>query len=196
MSLEAVVKLGGSYWASPHLRDWLSAIAALTGRIVLVPGGGPFADAVRKAQAQMGFRDDAAHVMALLAMEQYARALAGLCPTLAPAASEAAIRRLVAQKRVPAWCPVPMALRDPSLPASWTVTSDSLALWLARRLRADRVILIKQISCERDTSPAELARAGIVDEAFPAMWASSGVGAFVIGPESRSRLPELVAGHG
>ena len=63
--------------------------------MVLVPGGGPFADAVRAAQPRMGFDDRAAHAMALLAMEQYGCALANLAQGLSLAASVAAIRRVL-----------------------------------------------------------------------------------------------------
>ena len=73
-----VLKLGGSYAFSPHLKDWLDAIAACAGCAVVVPGGGPFADAVRMAQPRMGFDDRAAHEMAVLAMDQYGCALAHL----------------------------------------------------------------------------------------------------------------------
>ena len=51
-----VVKLGGSHAGSALLRPWLRAIEAAAGRVVLVPGGGPFADAVRDAQATMAIR--------------------------------------------------------------------------------------------------------------------------------------------
>ena len=40
----AIVKLGGSHATGPHLNDWLTAIAAEAGPIVIVPGGGPFAE--------------------------------------------------------------------------------------------------------------------------------------------------------
>ena len=73
--------------------DWLEIIAGNAGHVVLVPGGGPFADAVREAQPKMGFDDAAAHHMALLAMEQYGRALVSLNETLALASSLVAIRR-------------------------------------------------------------------------------------------------------
>src|SRR5215510_16371000 len=66
-----VVKLGGSYAHAAELKPWLAAIAACAGHVVLVPGGGPFADAVREAQARMGFDDRVAHRMALTAMAQY-----------------------------------------------------------------------------------------------------------------------------
>ena len=80
-----VVKLGGSLAFSQHLRAWISALAACPGRAVIVPGGGPFADAVRSAQTRMGYDDHAAHHMALLAMEQYGRALISLNGLLAAA---------------------------------------------------------------------------------------------------------------
>ena len=77
-----IVKLGGSHALGPHLRGWLDAIAARAGSIVIVPGGGPFADAVRAAQGPMGFDDCAAHHMALMAMAQFGRALESLHPLL------------------------------------------------------------------------------------------------------------------
>src|ERR1700738_2303502 len=88
-----VVKLGGSHAYSDHLRAWLAAVVRGAGHVVLVPGGGPFADTVRVAQPKMGFDDRAAHHMALLAMEQYGRALTSLEPRLVLADSAPAIRR-------------------------------------------------------------------------------------------------------
>ena len=85
-----VVKLGGSYAFSTHLKDWIDAIAACPGLVVVAPGGGPFADVVRMAQPKMGFDDHAAHQMALLAMDQYGCVLANLGAGLTLAASAAA----------------------------------------------------------------------------------------------------------
>ena len=71
-----VIKIGGSCASSLDLRRWAAAVAACGGRAAIVPGGGPFADAVRAAQPAMAFDDVAAHHMALLGMEQFGRALA------------------------------------------------------------------------------------------------------------------------
>ena len=87
-----VVKLGGSYAFSSTLKSWIEAVAACAGHVVVVPGGGPFAETVRAAQPKMGFDDRAAHEMALLAMEQYGCALASLGAGWRLAASAAAIR--------------------------------------------------------------------------------------------------------
>ena len=139
-----VVKLGGSYAVSPLLRPWLRAIADAAGRVVLVPGGGPFADAVRAAQPAMAFDDVAADTMALLAMAQYGAALASLNDALVPADSKQAITEALHRNKVPVWWPLRMVRAAGDVPASWAVTSDSLALWLARQLAAPAVLLIKQ----------------------------------------------------
>jgi len=138
-----IVKLGGSLAGAPHVKDWLTALAACGGRVVIVPGGGPFADAVRSAQAAMGFDDRAAHHMALLAMEQFAIALCALEPRLAAAASFVAIDQALRDGRAPVWLPSRIALGARDLPQSWDLTSDSLAAWLAARLGIRRVLLVK-----------------------------------------------------
>jgi aspartokinase-like uncharacterized kinase len=178
-----VVKLGGSHAFAPHLQEWLAALAECGGRVVLVPGGGPFADAVRTAQPRMGFGDRAAHHMALLAMEQFGCSLASFGPPYAPAASEAAMRRLLARRQVPVWMPSRMALAAADIPASWDVTSDSLAAWLAGRIGAKRVLLVKAAeAAAAPLSAGELIAGGVVDPAFARFLAASGVQASVTGP--------------
>jgi 5-(aminomethyl)-3-furanmethanol phosphate kinase len=178
-----VVKLGGSYAFSSALKSWIDAVAACAGRVVVVPGGGPFAETVRVAQPKMGFDDRAAHEMALLAMEQYGCALASLGAGWRLAASAEAIRDVLREGGVPVWSPTPM-LRDANdVPWSWDVTSDSLAAWLAGRIGAKRVLLVKQL----EPSPgrlraADLVADGIIDPAFPRFLRASGAQAFIAGP--------------
>ena len=92
MSL-TVVKVGGSFAHHPRLGDVVAALARGVGRTVVVPGGGPFADMVRREQPRIGYDDRTAHRMALLAMAQFGHALASLSPALRPAAGLAAIKR-------------------------------------------------------------------------------------------------------
>ncbi len=171
----SVVKLGGSFATSPLLRRWLEAIAGAPG-VVLVAGGGPFADAVRAAQPVMGFDDGAAHRMALLAMNQFALALAALAPRLLPADDVPAIEAALAGGRVPVWCPWPMLRGEPGIAESWDVTSDSLALWLAARLAAARLVLVKH-------RVAALAAPGLVDAAFARFRAAFAGEVVLAGPE-------------
>ncbi len=171
-----VVKLGGSLIELPYLSAWLTHLAASQGRSILVAGGGPFADAVRIAQRQRPFADKAAHLMAILAMEQYALMLAALEPGLHPAASRAAIEASRREGVTPVWLPSRMTTGAPDIPESWEVTSDSLAVWLARKLGVSRVLLVKSAVLPTETaSVVGLAKAGIVDPLLPRFLAGSGI---------------------
>jgi dihydroneopterin aldolase len=178
-----VVKVGGSYAFSSALKSWIDAVAACAGRVVVVPGGGPFAETVRVAQPKMGFDDRAAHEMALLAMEQYGCALASLGAGWRLAASAAAIRDVLREGGVPVWSPTPMLREANDVPWSWDVTSDSLAAWLAGRIGAKRVLLIKQLEPPPGhLRAADLVADGIIDPAFPRFLRASGAQAFIAGP--------------
>jgi len=189
-----VIKLGGSHAFAPHLADWIEAIARLAGRIVLVPGGGPFADAVRDAQTRMGFDDGAAHHMALLAMEQYGCALASGRKQFSLADSRAAIDRALISKQVPVWLPTRTVLAS-EIPASWDVTSDSLAAWLAEKIGARRLLLVKHGQPSGGTARVpELVARGIVDAAFPRFLPASRIATFVLGPADHATMPEIISG--
>ena len=90
----------------------------------------------------MRFDDSAAHDMALMAMSQFGRALQGLDSRFRLVSSVSLIRRACREGIVPVWSPDPMA-GAAKLPATWRLTSDSLSAWLAHKLDARRLILIK-----------------------------------------------------
>lgn len=190
-----VVKLGGSLAASPELARWLSAVAESgAGRAVLVPGGGPFADAVRAAQRRQQFDDTSAHRMALLAMEQYGLMLTGMQSGFVAADSNAAIARILASGRVPVWMPCAMVLGCREIPASWDVTSDSLAAWLAAQLGATLLVLVKSVrSTEARVAAEELAARGWVDPLFSEYAAAAGCAIRLLGSDDQARLTRMLA---
>ena len=162
-----VVKIGGSLACSDNLLHWLRVLAEADS-LIIVPGGGPFAEQVRAAQAHWKFDDSTAHQMALIAMEQYGRMLCALQPGLYPAASKQEILGLLRQHKVPVWMPANMVLTATAVAHSWDVTSDSLAAWLCRLLSADALLLVKSAPArDLDGSATELRRRGLVDRAFP-----------------------------
>jgi len=166
-----VIKLGGSLAFSPELTVWLECLAGSIGetRIVVVPGGGPYADQVRRLQQHWRFDDESAHYLAVLAMEQYAQLLRVLAPSLVPACGVDEIRAVLSKGDVALWLPA-RAASAAELPNSWDVTSDSLSLWLAGQLDAEHLFLVKSSAPpgnERDS--AALASAGFVDRHFPSL---------------------------
>src|SRR4029077_3193918 len=191
-----VVKLGGSLAGSRHLADWVGALASCGGRSVVVPGGGPFADAVRQAQAKIGFSDAAAHHLALLAMEQFGWALASLNSNFRVADSAITIGSALRAGNVPIWSPVKMVLDCREIPPSWDVTSDSLAAWLAGQIGAPQLALVKHGAPGGPLSAADLAARGIVDRAFPRFLASSGAHASIVAAEAFGSAQKAISEGG
>jgi len=189
-----VVKLGGSLATAGTLRPWLDAIHETgAGRCVVVPGGGVFADAVRSAQRALVFSDAAAHAMALLAMEQYAHVVADLQPSWRLCAWAGDIEAALAEGRVAVWLPRAMIAADADVAASWDVTSDSLAAWLALRLRASHLVLVKSAPMPPPPlSASRLAELGLVDAAFPAYLLKAGCSLDYCGPGDERRLAEAL----
>lgn len=192
--MPVVVKLGGSLAEADTLASWLSTVLAHgAGRAVIVPGGGVFADAVRAAQPRYRFSDQAAHGMAILAMEQYARLMLDIAPALVPGASLPALCAALADDKVALWLPSAMIASDHEIARNWSVTSDSLAAWLARRLEAERLLLVKSAPVPEGADPAALAALDLVDPAFPGFAAAAGCPVACCGPGETRRLAALLA---
>ncbi len=139
-----MIKVGGSLGARPaQLRRLMETLAAAARRhwLVVVPGGGSFADEVRRADRRFALGDSAAHWMAILAMDQYAYLLA----RLAPGAALVRSRRELAPGRLNVLAPSAWLRRADPLSHSWDVTSDSIAAWIAHALRVRRLMLVKHV---------------------------------------------------
>lgn len=155
-----VVKVGGGIGD-----DALPGVcAALGGRrsLLVVPGGGRFADAVREADRRFGLQDETAHRMAILGMEQFGWLLCDLIP---------GAERCTDLDHIPGRTSVllPAGLALDELPASWDVTSDSIAAWVARKTGAGRLVLVKA--------------ADVVDDYFPTAIEGARFETLVITPE-------------
>ena len=164
-----VVKIGGSLYNSNYLIEWLHALLARSqDKIVIVPGGGPFAEQVRQVDLQVRLAPQHVHFMAVLAMQQYAHMLASLSPELCLARSKAHIHACWEQQKVAVWEPYDLVTQACRLEKTWAVTSDSLAVWLAQYLSIERLIVVK--SSDKvlvDRSLDELARCGCIDAGLP-----------------------------
>lgn len=158
-----VVKLGGSLYDSAYLTAWLNALAnhAETRPIIIVPGGGPFADTVRKAQQDHALSDETAHQMAINAMRQFAL----LMLDLQPVANAFSDTNTSPVNGLSIWLPDDAALLAAELPQNWQVSADTLALWLAQQLHAEQLVLVK--SCDI-VSPkiSVLTEGGVLDTHF------------------------------
>jgi len=137
------IKIGGSLYNSKFLVPWLMAInERINNNIVIIPGGGPFADQVRSADEKFKLGENA-HLMAVMAMQQYAVVLASLCEDLVQADTIENIQEAWNDSKVAIWQPYEMVRNQCELDASWDISSDSLAIWLANKLKINNVLLVK-----------------------------------------------------
>jgi 5-(aminomethyl)-3-furanmethanol phosphate kinase len=133
LPLPLVVKVGGGLLRDEGLDGLRRACAevneiATRRPVLVVPGGGPFADAVRAVDAQVGLDDAIAHRLALQAMDQ----LGVLLAPLLTSAQILAVTTAFAGR--------------PNVPASWSVTSDSLAVLTAGAIGAEEAVLLKPVA--------------------------------------------------
>jgi aspartokinase-like uncharacterized kinase len=172
--VDAVVKIGGGLLPIADALGVVAAtvaIAARRHRIVVVPGGGPLADAVRALDAVLPLGDTAAHWMAVLAMDQFAHLLVTRLPGARLVESAAESRAALDAGSVPVLAPSRWLRAADPLPHSWSVTSDSVAAWVAGALGAARLVLVKPVAGEVER---------MADEYFPQAL-PAGVRASVVG---------------
>ena len=144
-----VIKVGGGIARIPGLLRRVGAAlagAAKQHALVVLPGGGNFADQVREFDRNHSLSADAAHWMAILAMDQYAFALADLIPGSRLVEDRPGMLAAQAEGAVPVLAPSRWLRAADELPHSWEVTSDSLAAYLATLLGAEQLILIKPVA--------------------------------------------------
>jgi len=122
------VKLGGSLYHK--LPDLIPILRSSPVPLIIIPGGGVFADAVRAAHIP---DDTASHWMAVAAMDQYGLFLEFL-------GLECTKDLTIPEKTKVLMVYCTLRKIDP-LPHSWDVTSDTIAAWVASRLGLDLLVL-------------------------------------------------------
>jgi len=193
-----VVKVGGSLFDHPRLgpglRAYLDSLAP--SEVLLVPGGGRMADAVRELDRIHGLGEELSHWVAVRAMDVMGEVLRASCrvgraslrarPTFAlsdaagsamvgledsthPTKSDDGPDRLDCSRVTFLNCLAFLKTDDSrpgALPHSWAVTSDSIAARAAIVFGAERLVLLKSVDVPAGTSWEEAAARGWVDPHF------------------------------
>jgi aspartokinase-like uncharacterized kinase len=209
MSLDAVLKIGGSLSRGSGLETLCREISRLGmhHRLLVVPGGGGFADQVREVYRRYGLDETAAHCMALLAMDQNGYVLSRLISGSSLINDLHSACQIAESGRVAILLPSAMVLRTDPLPHSWQVTSDTIAAWVAHTSGCLRLVLIKDVdglltSARNDRSPVELIaeltveqlakHSGGVDEYLSCFLATVRLETWVVNGLRPERLSELL----
>ena len=144
--MDAVLKIGGSLSKDiVSLKNLCKEISDLSKKhqILIVPGGGEFANEVRSLDNKYKFSNEIAHKIAILAMDQYGLFLSELIP------KSYVTYTFIEKSRnlLPIFLPSQFLFQNDLLEHSWDVTSDSIAAFIANRLKAKKLILIKLFFC-------------------------------------------------
>ena len=206
MVIDAVIKVGGSLGGGACLPELGARLVELGRghRLLVVPGGGAFADVVREHDARFGLRPSTAHWMAVLAMEQYGHLLADLAPGCALVRTLDEMHACLAGGGVAVLLPSELLRRTDALPHSWSVTSDSIAAWLTGLVGARLLVLLKDrhgmasLASAASSAPpavmtvAELAAACGVDGHLAELLGDPAFDLWIIDGERPERLTELL----
>ena len=164
--MEAVLKVGGSLAEDPasltSLCQKLSALAKAY-RILIVPGGGEFADTVRKFDKTYSLSGMIAHKMAILAMDQYGFFLSDITPNSHVSHSLKEISESV-KGMLPIFLPSKLMFREDPLEHSWDVTSDTIAAYIAGLLHAKKLILVTDVDGIFSEDPEKNMDAKLIEE--------------------------------
>jgi aspartokinase-like uncharacterized kinase len=163
-----VVKIGGSLLDLPDLRDrlrsWLATLPA-GDAVVLVPGGGPTTDVIRRFDERFQLGEERAHWLALRGLTLNAHVLAQVLPGA----------RIIASRDeafLPGTGPCLLDAHafagtdGTALPRCWEAASDCVAARVAIAWGASCLILLKSVPISPGLSWEEAGRAGLVDPLF------------------------------
>lgn len=164
-----VLKLGGSLFDLPDLATRLTRLPITSNSPppLLLAGGGQFADVVRSLSKSQQLDPVAAHRLAIRSMELSAHFVAYLIPDARLVRIPHEILRAWERNQFPSICFTELFLATSALPASWDVTSDTLAAWLAWQHPDSELLLLKSVPLDASLSPDQAASQGLVDKHFP-----------------------------
>nr|MDO8083063.1 amino acid kinase [Candidatus Freyarchaeota archaeon] len=165
-SFDFIVKVGGSLSRSKlSLRKLFEELAAISKNyeLLVVPGGGPFADMVRRISYKFNISDDAAHWMAILAMDQMGFFFSDFHPNIR-VVDEIEEARQISRGLIPVLIPSKVMFDNDPLPHSWDVTSDSIAAYIAHITSTKRVFILTDVDGVFTSDPKSSPNAELIHE--------------------------------
>ncbi|MFX1377246.1 MAG: hypothetical protein ACFFA0_15695 [Promethearchaeota archaeon] len=145
----AIFKIGGKILEDfEDLNSTISQLSQLfennvIQKIIIIPGGGSFANFIRKVYSELKFTDELAHWMAIISMNYNGIELGKKFPKLQVFENYEKIKEK--KKIFCIFLPYKFLKDNDKLPHSWDVTSDSITLFLAKKLGLKECFLVKDI---------------------------------------------------
>ena len=145
----AVFKIGGKIFEDfENLKSTISQLKQLydenlIDKIVLIPGGGSFANFIRKIYRELKFTEEIAHWMGIISMNYNGLELSKKFPDLQVIEKYDKLKEI--RNTFCIFLPYEFLKENDKLPHSWDVTSDSITLFLTKELGLNECFLIKDV---------------------------------------------------
>lgn len=142
------MKIGGSLGQHPEkLRALCAKLseASKKHRLIVVPGGGEFADTVRSYDKRFNLSQQTSHRMAILAMDQYGYVLHDLLPDSCLVNKLEDLQKTLNASNLLICLPSNFLFAEDTLENSWDVTSDSIAVFIAGKLGISKTVLVTDV---------------------------------------------------
>jgi hypothetical protein len=162
-----VVKVGGSLASYPEkLRILCTKLTELSQehKLIVIPGGGEFADAVRKLDKRFSLSPAVSHRMAILGMDQYGLLLSDLLQGSCIVNKLEHLQETLDLGKLPVFLPSTFLFTENPLENSWDVTSDSIAVYVAAQLHATRTLLVTDVDGVYTCDPKKSSEAKLIRE--------------------------------
>ncbi len=165
-----VVKVGGSLAMYPQSLLTLCkklGMLAKKQQLILVPGGGEFADTIRVVDKRFNLTCATSHKMAILAMDQYGLMLSDLLPESELVSEFQEVEKIFDSGGIPLFLPSRHFFIADPLENSWGVTSDSIALYVAAQLKASKLLLVTDVDGVYNRDPRKNSDAKLLAHVSP-----------------------------
>lgn len=213
--MDAVIKIGGSLAENPErLRALCTKLSEFAKKyaIVVVPGGGRFADVVRDFDKRFTLSSEVSHRMAILGMDQFGLLLSQIIPNSCATYLLSDAKQLSEIGVVPIFLPSRLMFQEDPLENSWNVTSDSIAAYVASRLHVAKVLLVTDVDGIFTKDPRKHADAVLVeklsaeellklnkrtsvDSFLPKLLLEASVDCYVVNGKYPERIEAILAGQ-
>lgn len=145
-----LIKIGGSLTYS--VKELLNELKNTDEEIIIIPGGGDFANVVRNLYEKTDLDETGAHKIATVCTDltgMYFSEVSGI----KTADNLFDARRILKDEGIVIILPSKIVLSTDELPHSWEVTSDSIAAYVAMLLNLDRLIIATDVDGIYDRYP-------------------------------------------
>ena len=140
-----IIKIGGSWIDKVELNELITHLNEYSKfeNIIIVVGGGCFADAVRLVYSGNQMSEKTGHFLALKGTEMFAYIIKEINESILLTNNIESLK--VIDQKLKVWMPSEVLKNETSFECSWESTSDSVAAWLHSKVKSNGLVFVKSL---------------------------------------------------